>query len=178
MYKNFEKIDKKSIKNLKASSKLKNDICRLKDKFWKFGLSSQKKWLKKNVKEEDVHNCIFANKKLVGYTLIRRRKALYQKKTISYYLIDTVTVIQNLRGQQIGKVLMELNTSLSKKNKKISFLLCKKKLIYFYRKCGWKKLKKQKFLVNGKKPRLFGMMYNPNKSKIEKTKSLLNFMIH
>ena len=76
MYKNFEKIDKKSIKNLKASSKLKNDICRLKDKFWKFGLSSQKKWLKKNVKEEDVHNCIFANKKLVGYTLIRRRKAL------------------------------------------------------------------------------------------------------
>ena len=178
MHKDFEKIDKKSITNLKASKKLINDICRLKDKFWKFGLLSQKRWFKKNVKEEDVHNCIFVNKNLAGYTLIRKRKVLYKEKTISYYLIDTVTVIKNLRGHQIGKMIMELNTSLSKKNKKISFLLCKKKLIDFYRKCGWKKLKKRKFVVDGKKTRLFGMVYNPNKLKIEKTKSHLNFTTH
>ena len=42
------------------SSKLKDNqiksICLLKDEQWKFGIKSQMKWYRKNIKKNDIHN--------------------------------------------------------------------------------------------------------------------------
>ena len=59
------------------SSKLTNNeikkICLLKDKQWKFGINSQLKWFKNNIKKFDLHSLFYIKSKLVGYTLLRKR---------------------------------------------------------------------------------------------------------
>ena len=53
------------------SSKLNNSqikaICFLKDEHWKFGIKSQMKWYKKNVKKNDIHNLLYIKSEFVGY---------------------------------------------------------------------------------------------------------------
>ena len=60
-----------------VSSKLTNNeikqICLLKDKQWKFGIKSQLKWFKNNIKKFDLHNLFYIKSKLAGYTLLRKR---------------------------------------------------------------------------------------------------------
>ena len=60
-----------------VSSKLTNNeikqICSLKNKQWKFGIKSQLKWFKNNIKKFDLHNLFYIKSKLVGYTLLRKR---------------------------------------------------------------------------------------------------------
>ena len=60
-----------------VSSKLTNNeikqICLLKDKQWKFGIKSQLKWFKNNIKKYDFHNLMYIESKLSGYTLLRKR---------------------------------------------------------------------------------------------------------
>ena len=48
-------------------------ICELKEKEWKFGINSQIKWFKKNIKKNDIHNLFYIKSKLIGYTLLRKR---------------------------------------------------------------------------------------------------------
>jgi len=51
-----------SLKSI-ASDKLTNNeikqICLLKDKQWKFGIKSQLKWFKNNIKKFDFHNLLY-----------------------------------------------------------------------------------------------------------------------
>ena len=49
------------------------DICSLKNTHWKNGLKSNLDWFNKYVKSNDVHNLLFINNKLIGYTLLRVR---------------------------------------------------------------------------------------------------------
>ena len=78
------------------SSKLTNNeikkICLLKDKQWKFGINSQLKWFKNNIKKFDLHSLFYIKSKLVGYTLLRKRTSKIEnlKKNIHYLLFDTL----------------------------------------------------------------------------------------
>ena len=40
-----------------------NEICKLKNSHWKYGLKSQKKFFLKNVGLNDIHNLVFLKKK-------------------------------------------------------------------------------------------------------------------
>ena len=57
-----------------------------------------------------------------------------------------------------------------KLQKKPCFLLCKKKLVKFYKKYGFKKLDKKKYKLEDHKNRLHGMTYNLNKADLIKMK--------
>ena len=80
------------------SSKLKNNqiksICLLKDKQWKFGIKSQIKWYRKNIKKNDIHNLFYIKSKLVGYTLLRKRTYEIRSlnKRTNYLLFDTLII--------------------------------------------------------------------------------------
>ena len=72
-------------------------ICQLKDMEWKFGIKSQLKWFKKNIKKTDIHNLFYIKSKLIGYTLLRQRtckinnstkKVKYLKKCSSLFLFE------------------------------------------------------------------------------------------
>ena len=67
------KFSLKSIVSDKLTNKEIKEICLLKDKQWKFGIKSQLKWFKNNIKKYDLHNLFYIKSKLVGYTLLRKR---------------------------------------------------------------------------------------------------------
>jgi predicted GNAT family N-acyltransferase len=148
-----------SKKTYQLSNKEIRAICLLKDTHWKFGLSAQLEWFKKNIKSFDIHNILIINKKLVGYTLLRARKMkinLIRK----YLLFDTLIIKKNFRNKKLSKLLMNFNNQIIKKNKKISFLMCGSKLVKFYKKNGWIKINKKNFNVIDHKFNTNGMIFN------------------
>ena len=148
-----------SKKTYQLSNKEIKAICLLKDTHWNFGLKLQLVWFKQNVKSFDIHNILTLNKKLIGYTLLRKRKM--NINSIRYYLLfDTLIIKKNFRNKRLSKLLMEFNNQIIKKNKKISFLMCSEKLIKFYKKNNWLKLNKRNFKVMDHKFNTNGMIFN------------------
>ena len=85
-------LSKKEIKN----------ICLLKDNQWKFGIKSQLNWYKKNIKKKDIHNMMFINSKLIGYTLLKRRSCLVNKVLQKYLHFDTLILDKKYRNKKPG----------------------------------------------------------------------------
>ena len=49
-------------------------ICKLKDTFWRYGSQNQKKWFKKKIFKNDIHNMLVKGNDLIGYTCLRITK--------------------------------------------------------------------------------------------------------
>ena len=163
-----------SKKTSKLSNKEIRSICLLKNTYWKYGINSQVTWFKKNVKSFDVHNMLLINKKLVGYTLLRVRK-MKSHFISKYFLFDTLIIKKEFRKTKLSNSIMNFNNSVIKKNKKISFLVCKKKLIKYYNKYGWVKLNKKKIRVMDGKFNKNGMIFNCKKINVQ---GFFSFWLH
>jgi len=154
-----------SIVSTKLKKKQINEICLLKDKEWKFGIKSQMNWFDRNIKRDDIHNLLYINTKLIGYTLLRKRFCKFNniaKKKI-YLLFDTLVIDKKFRKNNYSTLLMNFNNKIIKKKRFFFFLICKKKLVNFYIKNGWKKLNKNKIKIIDYKFTTFGMIFNNNK---------------
>ena len=163
-------ITLKSEKTKKVKKKLILSICKLKDTHWKNGLASQKKYYKEICKSEDLNNLIFFNKRLIGYTLLRKREFSTKINRKKYFHFDTLIVDKNYRKIGISKLLMNFNNFIIKKNDKPSFLTCKKNLVNFYKSFNWKLEKKVKFKTKILVKNKFIMSFNLNqklKDRIE-----------
>lgn len=163
----------KSEKTKKLEKKLILSICKLKDTHWKNGLKSQKEYFKKIYKSEDLNNLLFFNKKLIGYTLLRKSKFSNKKSKKDYFHFDTLIIDKNYRKIGISKLLMDFNNHIIKKNKRPSFLFCKKKLINFYMKFNWKLEKKTKFQTKMSIKNKSIMSFNFNREQ----ENVINFEI-
>ena len=163
-----------SKKTSKLSNKEIRSICLLKNTYWKYGINSQVTWFKKNVKSFDVHNMLLINKKLVGYTLLRVRK-MKSHFISKYFLFDTLIIKKEFRKTKLSNSIMNFNNSIIKKNKKISFLVCEKKLIKYYNKYGWIKLNKKKIKVMDDKFNKNGMIFNCKKRNVQ---GFFSFWLH
>ena len=152
------KLISKSTKEL-STNNIK-EICRLKDTQWKFGLKSQRNWFKNNVQSYDIHNCFYIRNLLIGYTLLKKRKLEISGKKMNYLLFDILIIRKNLRKKKLSYLMMLFNNNVIKRNKKISFLLCKNELISFYKKFHWKKLNKKKLKIMDHTFDTNGMLFN------------------
>ena len=74
------------------------NICKLKNTHWKTGLKLNLKWFKKNVKDNDIHNLMYYNSKLIGYTLLRNRTFFLGKVKKKYFYFDTLIVDKKLKN--------------------------------------------------------------------------------
>jgi hypothetical protein len=143
------------------SSKLKNSqiksICLLKDKKWKFGIKSQIKWYKKNIKKNDIHNLFYIKSKLVGYTLLRKRTYEIRSlnKRTNYLLFDTLIIDKKYRGKKLSNLLMNFNNTIINQSGYFSFLICERELISFYKKNKWIK-------VNNKNINIIDHLFSTN----------------
>ena len=163
-----------SKKTSKLSNKEIRSICLLKNTHWKYGINYQLTWFKKNVKSFDIHNMLLINKELVGYTLLRVRK-MKSHFISKYFLFDTIIIKKEFRKRKLSNSIMNFNNSVIKKNKKISFLLCEKKLIKYYNKYGWVKLNKKKIRVMDGKFNKNGMIFNCKKRNVQ---GFFSFWLH
>ena len=135
-----------------------NEICKLKNSHWKYGLRSQKKFFFENVGLNDIHNLIFLKKKIIGYTLLRHKKIKFLKNYRKYLHFDTLIIKKKFRKKKISKKLMILNNKVIEKENSFSILLCEKSMIKFYENFNFEKLDKK--MIIGKKTSKNYMIYN------------------
>ena len=159
------KIISLKTKNLKKSQIL--SICKLKDTYWPWTIKKQLEWFKKTPKKNDINNMLIINNKIVGYTLLRKRKAFENNKSFFYYYLDSMVLHPKFRKKGFGKVLMTFNNKILNDLKKHAFLTCTKETQPFYSKNDWKPLSINKFKIMDHKPAWFneklslnGMTYN------------------
>tara|TARA_B100000787_G_scaffold169850_1_gene162559 strand:- start:366 stop:1286 length:921 start_codon:yes stop_codon:yes gene_type:complete len=131
-----------SLKSKNLTKKNIIDISNLKKQEWKFPLNSHVKHFEINFKKNDLNNMVYINNKLVGYTILRKKKL---SKIKSYLLIDTVIIHKNYRKKNIGSILMNFNNNEIFKSKSDAYLYCKFQHIKFYKKFYWKKINKNFF---------------------------------
>ena len=74
----------------KLSKKEIQSIVKLKNSFWRWRIDKQLLWFKEKVQKTDKNILLLINNKLVGYTLMRKRKFYNNKKLIKYLYVDTV----------------------------------------------------------------------------------------
>ena len=141
-----------SLRTVELNKYLTGEILKLKDTHWKKGLQSQRKFFKKNILDKDTHILLFYGKKLSGYVLLRDRKCLYKKKTISYLLFDTLIIKENLRNKKLSSILMNFTNNIIKFKNKRSILFCNRDVIKYYKKFEWKKVSCANLKLNIKKP--------------------------
>jgi hypothetical protein len=138
-----------------------NEIINLKDEHWSYGGKNQKKYFKKNLNNNDIHNLLYFKKKLIGYTALRHSNYKNIKnKTIKYLHFDTIVIKKRFRKKHYSVLLMFYNNFIIKKNNKISILFCNSNLINFYKKFNWKILRKFFILKLKPKSKKLTMVYN------------------
>lgn len=184
MKKNFLKNKKIKLISLKTK-KLKKEqilsICKLKNSYWSWTVPHQLDWFKKKVKKTDINNMLIVNKRLIGYTLLRKRNSIINNKPYTYYYFDTFIVHDKFKNKGFGKILIQFNNKILSKLKKHSFLTCEKKMVPFYLKFDWKISPKNNFKIMDHKPTFFkkeadinGMTFNLNKKFKKKILYYLN----
>ena len=152
----------KSVKTNLISKNLIIQICKLKDSHWKYGISSQLKFFKKNCKENDINNLMYFENKLIGYTLLRHKQLLIDNKKKNYLYFDTLIVDKKYRNLGFSDLIMKFNNLIIKQNKLYSFLVCEKKMIKFYLKFKWIIKKKINIKINNYKRNKTFMSLNFN----------------
>jgi|TARA_B110000196_G_C21047520_1_gene615637 hypothetical protein len=156
----FKSITTKKLKKEEILS-----ICKLKNTYWKYGVKSQLKWFKDNIKKNDFHNLVYLKKKLIGYNLLRKRTFLLKKQKKSYLYFDTLIVLEKYRKIKIGHQLCNFIVGIIKKSKLHSMLICEKKSVGFYAKYRWMEILKTKFEISDHKysKNYLGMFINQKK---------------
>ena len=150
-----------NLKQLKEKEIIK--ICNLKNTHWKFGLKSNLKWFKKNVKKKDIHNLLYQKDELIGYTLLRKRLALVRNnkvKKIRYLYFDTLIIKNKFRKTGYSKILMNFNKKIIKRERLHAFLICYNNLVKYYKKFGWIKIQNKNFKIMDFKFFTNGMTFN------------------
>tara|TARA_B100000965_G_scaffold236574_1_gene198242 strand:- start:849 stop:1373 length:525 start_codon:yes stop_codon:yes gene_type:complete len=148
----------------KLNKNLLDSIISLKKSHWNFSYTSQYSWFKKNSFKNDIHFLFFLKKELIGYVHLGKRTFFTInkndiKKKSKYILFRNLIISKQYRFTGIGsKIMLSVNNYL-KKNKKISFLICKKKIINFYKKNGWLIIKKKSFRIMDHKHNMHGMVF-------------------
>ena len=167
-----------STKTKNLSKDQVNQICKLKDSHWRYGLKSQLDYFKKNIKSNDFHNCLYLNNKLIGYTVLRNRTYLKSNKKQKYFYFDTLIILKKLRKQKLSSLLMIFNNKVINNHKKPSFLICDSKQINFYKKFSWVKIEKRYFKIMDHSFKSNCMFYNFKNLKLSSIKKDIKIYIN
>lgn len=127
------------IKNSQLTDSEIQNICTLKSEHWPYNLESQKAWMSENFTENDIHLVLYKEEILIGYLslkLFKMKDSL--DKDISALGLGSVCVKQSEKGKNFGLLLMYLANFYLHSEYVMGVLLCKKELVAFYQKCGWK----------------------------------------
>ena len=153
-----------SLKTVQLSKDKITKICKLKDTNWKFGIKSQLKWFKDNVKKNDIHNLLYFKSKLISYTLLRKRlyNTDHNSKKKNYLLFDTLVTEKNYRKKNFSDLIMSFNNMIIMQTGFFSFLICKNNMVNFYKKKDWVQLNKKNIKIVDHPFSTNGMLFNTN----------------
>ena len=146
-----------------------NQILKLKNKFWKYGLKSQNIWFKNNIGKNDIHFFEKKNNQILCYLVFRKIIFFTKNKIKNGYLRDTLI---NKKKNNFFQFLYFLKKSNMIINNKPAVLFCRNNLIKLNQLYGWRK-KNIKNIIPLKTKNLNCMVLNiKNNEHIENIKFL------
>tara|TARA_X000000950_G_scaffold287495_1_gene399995 strand:- start:8768 stop:9280 length:513 start_codon:yes stop_codon:yes gene_type:complete len=146
-----------------------NKIFELKDQYWEYGLSSQRKWHNKNIKSSDTNFFVTSKNKTLFYLLSRKIKCEINNKKFNFNTLDFVCIDKSLIGKKISNIFVEFFFILNNKDQYI--ITCNKKLCKYYSKFDFRKINKT--LTNYKGQQI--VMIKGYKNKIKNIK--INYLL-
>ena len=79
-----------------------------------------------------------------------------------YLLFDTLVLDEKYRNKKLSNLIMCFDNEIIKQKKMLSFLICKKELIKFYKRFNWKLLNNNNILIPDHSFSAYSMIYNNN----------------
>tara|TARA_A100000164_G_scaffold379354_1_gene423385 strand:+ start:328 stop:828 length:501 start_codon:yes stop_codon:yes gene_type:complete len=153
----------KSLQTYQLNKKVIQQILKIKDQTWKFGINSQTEYFNSNVKKNDIHNFVFLKSSLVGYTFLSKKNLFIRNKKIRILYLDSMVVNSNFRGKKIASLLMNFNNHIIFDYDYFCVLSCDKKMVKFYKKFLWSKMSQNIKISRDIKPNLIKMCFNKKK---------------
>ena len=120
----------KIIKNVDLDEPTLNSICEIKSVYWQYPITSQKKWINENLKDDDLHMLLFDHDRLSGYmNLVRIRGNINGK---DYEMLGIGNVCSRVSGNGYGRQLMQFVKDYLLQGNITGLLFCQPKLVKFY----------------------------------------------
>jgi hypothetical protein len=135
----------KVIPHAEITTETLNEIIRIKSVAWSYSHSEHMDWINNNLKNTDFHVLLQKENKAVAYLNLVTIEITIDK--VNHQAIGIGNVCSLEKGKGYGKELMKLTTHYVLQNNKIGLLFCKKKLMGFYRKHGWKPMERKQLNV-------------------------------
>ena len=139
-------------------------IANIKSQHWNHPVESQIAWIQKEYKKDDTHILMMDNDALVGYVAVVQLSIVADGETYNTLGISCLCVDKEYLNKGYGLLMMEQALQFAKANNKSICLLCKKKLVKFYEKCGYVVLCPKSITVNQLNYEYELMLYNDGKS--------------
>ncbi len=160
----------KSIFTKNLGKNFLDKIISLKSQKWKFDKKSQLAFFKKNYSGSDIHNLLFLNRKLIGYTALKKsyfmNTQLKKSKIKNNCLVfDAFIIDKSLQKNNLSEILMCFNKSIIHSINLPTFLICNKRLSYFYKKNDWSRIEDKKIELPDKFKNLNTFSLNFEKKK-------------
>ena len=140
-----------------------NSIIALKQQYWKYDDSEQRIWFEKNIRSEDNHLMIYRGGVLLAYLNAVNVEAGIDQFQHRMLGIGNVCVDKNETHTGIGGILMMCVNAFIKKAKTPGILLCKEKLILFYKVYNWSEIRPANVIINDTPYDHKIMVYDPGK---------------
>jgi hypothetical protein len=114
------------------------DVIIIKSTAWNYSLESQIKWLRSNLKENDLHVFLTIDNNKVAYANLLPIEVKIDERLTSVLGVGNVVAKDKGRGNG-SAIIREINKLLKKKNKP-GLLFCQKELILFYDNHFWNEI--------------------------------------
>ncbi|MCI9136017.1 MAG: GNAT family N-acetyltransferase [Lachnospiraceae bacterium] len=141
-----------------------NSLIELKQQHWPYDAGRQISWLHTNIREDDYHVLIFRGGGLLAYLNIVNVDVEIDKMHHGMFGIGNVCVNKNHGQRGWGNILMAVTNAFIKERNTCAVLLCREKLVDFYKMSSWSELQAEKILVCGQEYHDRVMMYGSLKS--------------
>lgn len=136
------------------------DIIDIKSIAWPYDADSQFQWMIRNLRENDLHFLLRddeSNKIIAYLNLVEVEAEFEEGNKIACWGLGNVCAREKGNGKG-REIMMSLNDYI-KNNNLYAILLCKEKLLEFYRKVGWTELKNE----TGMSSDIYVMQFGNNK---------------
>ena len=120
-------------------------IVKLKNQAWPHPYSSHIDWIHNNIMNDDVHLLLWDGESLVGYLNLVELKG-----SINGWGIGNVVVAPERQGQNLGMLLMNICDYYLVRSGVPGMLICKDKVLDFYKRCGWSVFDKEVYINDDK----------------------------
>lgn len=146
-----------------------NEVLRIKSAQWHYSYEEQLQWVKKNIKDSDIHVLLSLNGNNVAYLNLIDIDLFLDEILTKGFGVGNVCAI--VRGKGFGfELIKEVNKFITQSNK-MGLLFCKEPLLKYYSSLNWVELNQTEYKINCENSKV--MIFNSRNSVFVRYDGLL-----